>query len=93
MHKAWKEIRVGSAEIVCALAVLGLFGATVIWNVNFSAIGALIIVIVLYAALRDVRMLWHTRKPGMPPAPAGKDASGTMQSLRGTDGQVRASID
>jgi hypothetical protein len=63
---------VGRVELVCAFAALGVLAATLTWDMGFIGIVALILVLLLYAVLRDLRKLWHIRKPGMPAPSEGK---------------------
>lgn len=93
MQAARRGAQVGLVEIVCALAALGAIAASLMWDANFSGIIALTIVTVVYAALRDLRKLWHTRKSGIQPASPEKGAPVHLQRLDGTTERLRTTIE
>ena len=92
MQAAQRGAQVGVVEIVCALAVLGAIAASLMWDANFSGIIALIIVIVVYAVLRDLRRLWHTGESRNQSAPPEKDAPVHLPRFDGTNERSRTAI-
>jgi hypothetical protein len=93
MEGAQRGAQVGVVEIVCALVALAAGAASLMWDANFSGIIALIIVIVLYAVLRDVRKLWHMGGSGMHRTSAGKGAPTQWQGADGTNKRTRTTIE
>jgi hypothetical protein len=93
MQAAQREAQVGVVEIVCALAALGATAASLMWDATSSGIIALIMVTVMYAALRDLRMLWHTGKSGIQPASPEEVASVPLQRFDGTNERPRTTTE
>lgn len=62
MTQKERERQVGILEMVCALAALATVVSSLVWEVSVNLFIALIMLIAAYAVLRDLRVLWLSKR-------------------------------